>query len=330
LSRPAGFFASIPTEIFGVNKKNATLDAQPDGWAFLVADMEAFFDFLRFERRYSPHTVTSYRTDLGQFAAYLKSAHELTEPGQATHPLIRGWVVELMQEDLDARTVNRKVACLRSYYKFLLRTGAIQANPMLRIKAPKMAKKLPEFVAEDALNGLLNNFKFTDDFAGGRDQLVLELLYGTGIRLSELIGITSDDLSLSARTVRVTGKGNKQRIVPLNPSLLLVLERYQARRAREFGARPGPLLLTDKGEPMYEKFVYRTVKHYLSQITTSAAQQHPHALRHAFATHLLGKGADLNSIKELLGHASLAATQVYTHLSVERLKSVFDQAHPRA
>ena len=292
--------------------------------------MEAFFDFLRFERRYSPHTVTSYQTDLGQFAAYLKSAFELADPAQATHTLIRGWVVELMQQDMDARTVNRKVACLRSYYKYLLRTGLIASNPMLRVKAPKMAKKLPEFVPEDALNGLLNDFQFSDDFPGRRDQLVLELLYGTGIRLSELIGIQLDDLSLPARTVRVTGKGNKQRIVPLNPSLLLVLERSLNRRTYSFGAAPGALLLTDKGEPMYEKLVYRTVKYYMGQITTSAGQQHPHALRHAFATHLLGKGADLNSIKELMGHASLAATQVYTHLSVERLKSVFDQAHPRA
>jgi len=292
--------------------------------------MEAFFDFLRFERRYSPHTLTSYQTDLGQFAAYLKSAYELADPAQATHPLIRGWVVELMQQNLDPRTVNRKVACLRSYYKFLLRAGRIAANPMLRIKAPKMAKKLPEFVPEDALNAMLNSFAFGDEFAGCRDQLVLEMLYGTGIRLSELMGIHAEDVSLGAGTVRVTGKGNKQRLVPLNPTLVQVIERYQTRRAQEFGPVAGPLLLTDKGEPLYEKLVYRTVKHYLSQVTTSAAQQHPHALRHAFATHLLGKGADLNAIKELLGHASLAATQVYTHLSVDRLKSVFEQAHPRA
>ena len=193
-----------------------------------------------------------------------------------------------------------------------------------------MAKKLPEFVPEAALNGLLNSFEFGDEFAGRRDQLVLVMLYGTGIRLSELIGIHPDDVSLGASTVRVTGKGNKQRLVPLNPTLKLVIEAYQARRAHEFGSIAGPLLLTDKGDAMYEKFVYRTVQRYLSQITTSRAQQHPHALRHAFATHLLGKGADLNSIKELLGHASLAATQVYTHLSVDRLKSVFEQAHPRA
>ena len=292
--------------------------------------MNAFLDFLRFEKRYSPHTVVSYQTDLGQFAAYLKLGDEQAEPAQATHALIRGWVVELMQQQLDPRTVNRKVACLRSYYKFLLRVGTIEANPMLRIKAPKMAKKLPEFVPEAALNNLLNSFDFGADFAGQRDQLVLEMLYGTGIRLSELIGIHADDVSLGSSTVRVTGKGNKQRLVPLNPSLKRVIERYQACRAHEFGPLAGPLLLTDKGEAMYDKLVYRTVKHYLSQITTSGAQQHPHALRHAFATHLLGKGADLNSIKELLGHASLAATQVYTHLSVDRLKSVFEQAHPRA
>ena len=292
--------------------------------------MDGFIDFLRFERRYSPHTVVSYQTDLGQFAAYLKLAYELADPAQATHPLIRGWVVELMQENLDPRTVNRKVACLRSYYKFLLRAGVIEANPMLRIRAPKMARKLPEFVPEQALNDMLNTFAFGDDFAGQRDQLVLEMLYGTGIRLSELIGIHADDVSLGASTVRVTGKGNKQRLVPLNPTLKLVIEKYQAQRAHDFGAVGGPLLLTDKGDAMYDKFVYRTVKYYLSQITTSGAQQHPHALRHAFATHLLGKGADLNSIKELLGHASLAATQVYTHLSVDRLKSGFEQAHPRA
>ncbi|TPG67039.1 tyrosine-type recombinase/integrase [Hymenobacter nivis] len=292
--------------------------------------MEAFFDFLQFERRYSPHTVLSYRTDLGQFAAYLLAEGDAEGPQQATHHTIRGWVVALMQQDLDPRTVNRKVACLRSYYKFLLRTNAIAANPMLRIKAPKMAKKLPEFVPEAALNGMLNSFQFEDSFAGQRDQLVLEMLYGTGIRLSELLGMEAADVSLPGGTVRVTGKGNKQRLVPLNPTLLQVLAKYQARRAHEFGAQPGPLLLTDKGAPLYEKHVYRTVKQYLSTVTTSAAQQHPHALRHAFATHLLGKGADLNAIKELLGHASLAATQVYTHMSVDRLKSVFDQAHPRA
>jgi integrase/recombinase XerC len=294
--------------------------------------MDEFLDFLRYEKRFSPHTVTSYQTDLTQFASYLQEEYEVQEPAQATHPLIRGWVVSLMGQNLDPRTVNRKVACLRSYYKFLLRLHRIEANPMLRIKAPKMAKKLPEFVPEESLNRLLNSFEFEATFAGARDQLVLEMLYGTGIRLSELLGITEGDVDASARTVRVTGKGNKQRLVPLNQSLLLVLDKYSVARMAEFGLSltSSSLLRTDKDEPLYEKLVYRTVKKYLSQISTSMAHQHPHALRHAFATHLLGKGADLNAIKELLGHASLAATQVYTHLSVDRLKSVFEQAHPRA
>lgn len=295
--------------------------------------MELFFDYLRFEKRYSPHTLLSYQTDLRQFADYLQVEYELAEPAQADHTLIRGWVVSLMQQELDPRTVNRKIACLRSYYKFLLQTGGATRNPMLRIKSPKVAKKLPDFVPEDSLNGLLNSFDFPATYAGARDQLVLELLYGTGIRLSELIGIRHDDVSLPGRTVRVTGKGNKQRIVPLNPTLLGVLDSYLARKQQEFGAGDnagGALLVTDKGDPLYEKFVYRTVKHYLSQITTASSQQHPHVLRHSFATHLLSKGADLNAIKELLGHANLAATQVYTHLSIDKLKAVFEQAHPKA
>ncbi|SHK26688.1 tyrosine-type recombinase/integrase [Hymenobacter psychrotolerans] len=295
--------------------------------------MDLFFNYLRSERRYSAHTLLSYQTDLRQFAAYLLATYELPDPAQADHTLIRSWVVTLMQQDLDPRTVNRKIACLRSYFKFLLTTGVISRNPMLRIKAPKMAKKLPDFVPEDSLNGLLNSFEFPDTFAGIRDQLVLELLYGTGIRLSELIGIRPDDVSLPGQTVRVTGKGNKQRIVPLNPTLVAVLTNYIAFRKREFGPEgnaQATLLVTDKGEPLYEKLVYRTVKHYLSQITTASSQQHPHVLRHSFATHLLNKGADLNAIKELLGHANLAATQVYTHLSIDKLKSVFEQAHPKA
>ncbi|QNE40769.1 tyrosine-type recombinase/integrase [Hymenobacter sp. NBH84] len=295
--------------------------------------MELFFEYLRFEKRYSPHTLLSYQTDLRQFADYLQVEYELAEPAQADHTLIRGWVVSLMQQELDPRTVNRKIACLRSYYKFLLQTGSATRNPMLRIKSPKAAKKLPDFVPEDSLNGLLNSFEFPETFAGVRDQLVLELLYGTGIRLSELIGIRPDDVSLPGRTVRVTGKGNKQRIVPLNPTLLGVLDKYLAQKQQEFSTADNvrrALLVTDKGDPLYEKFVYRTVKHYLSQITTASSQQHPHVLRHSFATHLLGKGADLNAIKELLGHANLAATQVYTHLSIDKLKAVFEQAHPKA
>ncbi|MCC3157828.1 tyrosine-type recombinase/integrase [Hymenobacter sp. 15J16-1T3B] len=295
--------------------------------------MEAFIDYLRFERRYSPHTILSYETDLRQFADYLLAAYEISNPAEADHTLIRSWIVTLMEQQRDPRTVNRKIACLRSYYKFLLHTGAVARNPMLRITSPKTSKKLPDFVPEEPLNHLLDSFAFTDDFAGVRDQLMLEMLYGTGIRLAELIGIGQQDVSLPGRTVRVTGKGNKQRIVPLNPSLIAVLDNYMQRKAKEFGAAgnaAAPLLVTDKGKPLYPQLVYRTVKHYLGQITSAPGQQHPHVLRHSFATHLLGKGADLNAIKELLGHANLAATQVYTHLSIDKLKAVFEKAHPKA
>ncbi|UYZ58828.1 tyrosine-type recombinase/integrase [Hymenobacter latericus] len=295
--------------------------------------MEAFFDYLRFERRYSPHTVLSYQTDLRQFQDYLLHTYELQDATAADHTLIRSWIVTLMEQQRDPRTVNRKIACLRSYYKFLLRTGHIGRNPMLRITPPKTSKKLPDFVPEQSLNQLLDSFEFEDSFAGIRDQLMLEMLYGTGIRLSELIGIAHADVSLPARTVRVTGKGNKQRVVPLNPSLIGVIENYIARKTSEFGPADNataPLLVTDKGKPLYPQLVYRTVKHYLGQITSAPGQQHPHVLRHSFATHLLGKGADLNAIKELLGHANLAATQVYTHLSIDKLKAVFEKAHPKA
>lgn len=295
--------------------------------------MEAFINYLRFERRYSAHTILSYETDLRQFSDYLLAAYELPNPAEADHTLIRSWIVTLMEQQRDPRTVNRKIACLRSYYKFLLHTGQVERNPMLRITAPKTSKKLPDFVPEEPLNHLLNSFAFEEGFVGVRDQLVLEMLYGTGIRLSELIGIAHQDVSLPARTVRVTGKGNKQRVVPLNPSLIAVLDNYIQQKAKEFGAAgnaAAPLLVTDKGKPLYPQLVYRTVKHYLGQITSAPGQQHPHVLRHSFATHLLGKGADLNAIKELLGHANLAATQVYTHLSIDKLKAVFEKAHPKA
>ncbi|KUG06399.1 tyrosine-type recombinase/integrase [Solirubrum puertoriconensis] len=295
--------------------------------------MEAFFDYLRFERRYSPHTVLSYQTDLRQFQDYLLHTYEVQDAATADHTLIRSWIVTLMEQQRDPRTVNRKIACLRSFYKFLLRTGHVARNPMLRITPPKTNKKLPDFVPEQSLNQLLDSFQFEDSFAGARDQLMLEMLYGTGIRLSELIGIEHHDVSLPARTVRVTGKGNKQRVVPLNPSLIGVLENYIARKTSEFGSAgnaTASLLVTDKGKPLYPQLVYRTVKHYLGQITSAPGQQHPHVLRHSFATHLLGKGADLNAIKELLGHANLAATQVYTHLSIDKLKAVFEKAHPKA
>ena len=292
--------------------------------------MELFFNYLRYEKRYSPHTLLSYQTDLGQFADYLRATYQITDAAEADYPIIRSWLVSLLQRHLDARTVNRKIACLRSYYKFLLREGRIVKNPTLRIIPPKTSKKLPAFVPEAAFNQLLDSFPFEDTFAGQRDKLILELLYGTGMRLAELIGIAHRDLDLPGRTVKVLGKGNKERIIPLNDSLLNCLTAYLEKKKSEFPDNPTPtLLVTNKLVPLYPKFVYRTVKKHIGMITTSN-HTHPHVLRHSFATHLLNKGADLNAIKDLLGHASLAATQVYTHTSIEKLKAIFDKAHPKA
>ncbi|PSR55632.1 integrase [Adhaeribacter arboris] len=292
--------------------------------------MELFFKYLQYEKRYSPHTLLSYKTDLGQFTDYLQTTYQITDAAEADFHIIRSWLVSLVQRDLDSRTINRKIACLRSYYKFLLREERIDKNPTLRIKPPKTAKKLPAFVPEEALNTLLDSFSFEDSFAGFRDKLILEFLYGTGMRLAELIGISHSDINLPGRTVKVLGKGNKERLIPLNDSLLTCLNAYLEKKKIEFPDNPtNRLLVTNKLLPLYPKFVYRTVKKYIGMITTSR-HTHPHVLRHSFATHLLNKGADLNAIKDLLGHASLAATQVYTHTSIEKLKSIFDKAHPKA
>lgn len=292
--------------------------------------MELFFKYLQYEKRFSPHTITSYQTDLHQFQEYLKDVYDLTDLNTADHAIIRSWVVSLVQKDLDSRTIHRKIASLRSFYRFQVQRGLLAANPTLRIKAPKLAKKLPAFIPEDDFTRLLDQGGFTDDLKGQREILILELLYGTGMRLAELTGLKSADVNVSAQTLKVLGKGNKERILPLNNSLCLALEKYLGLKSEAFPKNNSPfLLVTDKEAPLYPKFVYRVVKKYISLVSTSAKNS-PHVLRHSFATHLLNRGADLGAIKELLGHASLAATQVYTHNSIEQLKAVFEKAHPKA
>lgn len=292
--------------------------------------MELFFKYLQYEKRYSPHTLTSYYTDLGQFSEYLSQTYQLSEPAEADHTLIRSWIVALVQKGLDPRSINRKIACLRSYYKFLLRQEVIKQNPMLRVKPPKNAKKLPAFIPEEQFNHLLDSFDFPETFEGSRDRLILELLYGTGMRLSELIGLKHEDLNLPAQTLKVLGKGNKERVLPLNKSLQRSLGQYlHYKRELQADNPTTALIVTNKHLPLYPKFVYRVVRKYLGMVTSSDHKS-PHVLRHSFATHLLNKGADLNAIKDLLGHANLAATQVYTHNSIEKLKAVFEKAHPKA
>jgi integrase/recombinase XerC len=293
--------------------------------------MVAFFlQHIQYEKRCSHHTLTAYRTDLEQFTTYLAVAYELDDPCQADHPIIRSWVASLAEKGLDNRSTNRKIATLRTFYNFLLRQRAISVDPMLKIKALKTDRSIPHFVKEAEMNTLLDDVEFPEGFAGLRDKLVLELLYGTGIRLAELLGLTDADINEYEQTLRVLGKRNKHRLVPLTAPLFELIQQYQQAKAATFGTpAPSAFLLADTGVPAYPVLIQRIVKRYLS-LVTSLEKKSPHVLRHTFATHLLNGGADLNAIKDLLGHSSLAATQVYTHNSIEKLKKTYKQAHPKA
>jgi integrase/recombinase XerC len=291
---------------------------------------DTFLHYLQYEKRYSKHTIVSYSTDLTQFTKYLSEVYEITDLTTVSHQMVRSWIVTLMDEGLDAKSINRKIACLKSFYKFLHKNGEISKNPMLKVISPKTKKRLPVFVEEQQMNLLLDEFEFADDFYGKRDRLILELLYGTGMRLSELIGLTHQSVDNHNNTIKVLGKGNKERIIPIGKKLIDYINNFISEKKNNFECNiTEKLIVTNKGEECYPAFVHRTVKRYLSYITT-LEKKSPHVLRHTYATHLLNNGADLNSIKELLGHSSLAATQVYTHNSIEKLKKIFEQAHPKA
>ena len=289
--------------------------------------IEAFLQSLQFEKRGSAHTITSYKTDLDQFSKYLLFQYEITLPETAQPAMLRSWIVSLMEEGLNPTSINRKIASLRSFYNFLRKRKQIDQDPTKQLSALKTKKKLPAFVEEKSMEMLFDVVEFSDDFEGFRDKIILELLYGTGIRLSELVGLETSDLDLSGKTIRVFGKGSKERMIPISGSLATLLANYLSQRAPEDNTRC--LILTDKGKAAYPVFIQRIVKKYLSAVTT-LSQKSPHILRHTYATHLLNRGADLNAIKELLGHANLAATQIYTHNSIEKLKKTHQQAHPKA
>ena len=289
---------------------------------------ESFLKYLQYEKRYSPKTVLAYQTDLQQFQNFLNKDFDAVPSAEANHGLVRSWVVSLVENEIDAASVNRKIACLRSYYKFLLRQEVITKDPMTKIKILKTKKKLPHFVQETDMVKVLDQIKFARDFEGTRDQLVLELLYGTGMRLSELIGLKDLSINLKDRTLKVLGKRNKERVIPFTQSLVRLIEDYRKVRNKEVEKKSEKLLLTETGQPLYPMLVNRIVKKYLRD--SNVDKKSPHVLRHTYATHLLNKGAEINAVKDLLGHASLAATQVYTHNSMEKLKKVFDQAHPKA
>lgn len=282
--------------------------------------VDFFLSYLRNEKRLSPHTVSGYQADLRQFSDFL-SEKPLESAGTEE---LRAWVVTLSESGLENTSINRKIASLRAFYKFLLKRKKISKDPADLLKSLKTPKRLPVFLEEKNTLQLFEVIEYEPGFAGVRDKLILELLYGTGIRLSELIGIKEADVDHNR--VKVLGKRSKYRIIPLHENLVKLIQQYREMK-KEYAS--DYLLITDKGQPLYPVFVQRKVKHYIRQVST-LQKKSPHILRHTFATHLLNHGADLNAIKELLGHASLSATQIYTHNSISKLKEVFKKAHPKA
>jgi len=290
---------------------------------------ENFIQYLQFEKRLSVHTLVSYRVDLEQFEDYLQKEYQASTIDGVNHMIIRSWIVSLMDQKIAPRTVNHKITVLRSFYRYLLRQKIVSQNPMLKVQAPKMSKRLTVFVEKDSMDKLLDNIDFGDDFEGARNQLIIEMFYATGIRLAELIGLKEKNVDLYNNTIKVLGKRNKERIIPFADTLNGKIKLYQNLRSQNNIPQQDYFFVTEKGNKLYEKLVYRIINSYLSLVTT-IEKRSPHVLRHTFATHMLNNGADINAIKELLGHSSLAATQVYTHNTVEKLKNIHKQAHPKA
>lgn len=288
--------------------------------------VNSFLKYIAYEKRYSRHTVQSYNNDLKQFQAFTSEKFSTTSLEETTQLMIRSWVLSLMDSGISPRTVNRKLATLRTFYKFLVKREVIVKNPTDKIKALKTEKELPSFADENEFSIFLDAVEYEEP----QDQIILELLYGTGIRLSELLQLKASDFQSADCTIKVLGKRNKERIIPVSRPLAALIKSYIHDKSHEGFSNPNAYLIVNKnGGQAYPMLVYRVVKKYLNQVP-SLDKKSPHALRHSFATHLLNKGADLNAVKDLLGHSSLAATQVYTHNSLERLKSAFDQAHPKA
>ena len=289
---------------------------------------DEFLKYIQYEKRYSDHTVVAYRTDLGQFIQFMNESVGDFEFKEVTSKQIRAWIVKMMNAGISSRSVNRKITTLKAFYKYLMREGIVEANPVQLVITPKVGKKLPTFVQEKNLDQLLDVGLFPEDFEGTRDKLIVSLLYGTGIRLAELKNLTMVNVALSEHTIKVLGKRNKERIIPYPHNINQAILEYLKFRS-EISSITNFLFITSKGEQIYDKLIYRVVKKYLSMVTT-ISKKSPHVLRHSFATHLLNNGADLNAVKELLGHSNLSATQVYTHTTFEKLKQIYKQAHPRS
>lgn len=293
-------------------------------------DIRSFLSYLKSEKRYSPHTIKAYDTDLRQLGDYLNQTFDCDNPLTATHQQLRSWMVSLMEGGLSARSINRKISSLKTYYRFEMRRGSIESSPAAKLIVPKVEKRLPVFVNEAQMDQILRNTGGKSAFPEVRNELIIELLYATGIRVSELTGLRDSSVDRYGATLKVLGKGNKERIIPMSPALLKqVMDYLHMRNRLHKKNKDGYLLVTNSGQKVSPGFVYRVVRSTLSRFTT-LDKKSPHVLRHTFATHLLNKGAEISAIKELLGHASLAATQVYTHNTIQKLKDIYKKSHPKA
>lgn len=292
--------------------------------------IESFLRYIRYEKNYSSHTVLSYRNDLLQFEAYyVECKAEKFSPESVDLDLVRDWVVCLVEKGVSPRSVSRKVSALRSFFKFLVKKGIISVTPIRNIQLPKMRKSLPAFLKEEEMDLLLDGIDFGNDFRGVRDRLIINMFYSTGIRRGELIGLKDADVDISMSVMKVTGKRNKQRIIPFGEELRIQIEQYRNARDGNVGGECEFFFIKEDCKPLYPELVYRIVTRYLNMVST-LTKKSPHVLRHTFASAMLNNGAELNSIKELLGHGSLASTEVYTHITFEELKQSYKQAHPRA
>ncbi|WP_299679617.1 tyrosine-type recombinase/integrase [uncultured Dokdonia sp.] len=291
--------------------------------------LNAFIDYLTLEKNYSSHTILAYQKDIGAFFAFAKANDGDVELHEMHYNQIRNWIVALVDEGISNRSINRKISSLKSFYKFLVKIEVIDVSPLVKHKALKTSKKLQIPFSENEMSEVFDLLSISNDFESLRDLLLLELLYGTGMRRAELIGLTISSVDLSQKTIRVIGKRNKERLMPLLSNVCVTIVKYLEKRneisQNEKGA---PLLITKKGIKLYDTLVYRIINHYFSK-TSNKIKKSPHIIRHSFATHLLNQGAELNTVKDLLGHASLASTQVYTHNSIKTLRNVYSNAHPR-
>jgi integrase/recombinase XerC len=287
---------------------------------------EGFIAYIRYEKRYSPHTITAYQSDLDQFLDYLLDQYQVRDFKNISHVMVRSWLVHLMEKGVAARSVNRKLTSLKAFFRFLIRQGEIETNPVSRISSPKTAKRLPVFIEKEKMSLVFSEVDFGEGYPGLRDRTIMELFYATGMRLSELVNLMESDIDFHNSCIRVTGKRNKERLIPFGDKMRGVLRMYLDGK-RDYGDQH--LFLTDRAQPIYPRMVQRIVVKTLGTVTT-LGKKSPHTLRHTFATHMLDNGAELNAVKEILGHANLAATQVYTHNTIDKLKKVYKQAHPKA